>query len=227
MNYPSLNKRYQKRLRHHLLIAAASLFLSILIYAVLLQFYPDSSRRMFRWSMTTGYAAIVLLAVTLSLGAWNVLRGRVNPVSSDLRRDAGIWCGIFSLAHVAFGLNVHLQRWTQYFIDDAGKWRTDAFGLANYTGVAAALVAAALLATSNDVSLRFFKRERWKAIQRWNYVFVVLVVLHGVVYQYVEKRLLPYVFYIGAIALWMLAFQFAGFRKKRRQTPTAAAIPES
>jgi sulfoxide reductase heme-binding subunit YedZ len=167
--------------------------------------------------MATGYVALLLLAQTLSLGAWNFIRGRVNPVSSDLRRDTGIWCGFFSLAHVAFGLNVHMQSWTQYFIDDSGNLRTDAFGFANYTGVAATILIILLLATSNDISIRFLNRDRWKAIQRLNYFYVILVVLHGVIYQFVENRLVPYSLYIGAFALIIFAFQIAGIQKKRHQ----------
>ncbi len=227
MNFSALTNRGNKRLRNHLLIALVSLVLTGLLDAVLFQFYPDSQRWIFRWSVATGYVAALLLAVTLSLGAWNILRGRVNPVSSDLRRDAGIWCAIFSLAHVGFGLNVHLQRWAQYFIDDSGKLLTDAFGLANYLGVLATIIVLILVATSNDVSLRFFKRERWKWIQRSNYIFVFLVVAHSFVYQFVEKRLMPYGFIFGVIALWILMIQFAGFQKRRREMQTAAAVSQN
>lgn len=205
-------------MRHHLWLGLASFVVTILFYTVLLPFYPEAVRWSFRWSLATGYAAAVLLAVTLTLGAWNVLRGSVNnPVSSDLRRDTGIWCGIFSLLHVAFGLNVHMQNWTLYFVTEAGKPRVDLFGFTNYLGVLATLVVVVLLATSNDFSLRRFGRKRWKAIQRWSYVFAFLVAAHSVVYQIVEDRLLPFGFIFGAIALWMAAIQFAGFSKRRRE----------
>ena len=189
-----------------------------IIYAVLFHFYADAQRLIFRFSLTTAYIAVMLLSATLTLGAWNVFRRQVNPVSSDLRRDIGIWCGIFTLAHVLFGLNVHLQNWTQYFVNDAGRLWTDAFGLANYSGFLATLIVVALLTTSNDVSLRYFGRGRWKSIQRWNYIFALLTVLHGFVYQIIEKRLMPFGFIFGVIVLWIAAVQFAGFQTKRRET---------
>lgn len=220
----SITSRTQRRVRHHLLIASASFALTGLFYGILFYFYPDPSRWIFLCTMTTAYTATILLAVTLSLGAWNTLRRKVNPVSSDLRRDIGIWCGVFSLIHVAFGLNVHLKNWTQYFIDDAGNWRTDAFGSANYLGILATLIVIILLATSNDVALRYFGRERWKTVQRSNYIFVLLVAAHGVVYQFVEKRIVPFVFIFGAIVLWATAIQFAGFQKKRREMQAVKTV---
>jgi sulfoxide reductase heme-binding subunit YedZ len=227
MNFSAITKRTKKRLLHHLLIPLVCFALTGLLHAVLFQFYPDSQQWIFRWSLATGYIAALLLAATLTLGAWNILRKRVNPVSSDLRRDIGIWCALFSLAHVGFGLNVHMQRWTQYFIDDAGRLLTDAFGFANYSGVLATIIVLVLLATSNDVSLRFFKRERWKAIQRCNYVFAFLVVAHGFVYQFVEKRLLTFGFIFGVIALWILIIQFAGFRKRRREMRITTTVSQN
>lgn len=216
----SNTKRTQKRSKHHIFIALASFCLTGLFYVILLQFYPDPQRWIFRYSLATAYVAAILLATTLTLGAWNILRGRVNPVSSDLRRDAGIWCALFSLAHVAFGLNVHLQSWKQYFVDNTGTLLTDAFGFANYLGVIATLVILALLATSNDFSLKYFGRDRWKAIQRWNYILIVFTVLHGILYQIVEKRLIPFAFIFGAIALWIMMIQLAGFQKRRREMRT-------
>jgi sulfoxide reductase heme-binding subunit YedZ len=227
MDFLVITKRARKRLLHHLLITSVCFALAGLFYAVLFQFYPESQSWVFRWSLATGYIAALLLAATLTLGALNILRGRVNPVSSDLRRDIGIWCALFSLAHVGFGLNVHMQRWTQYFFDDAGKLLTDAFGFANYLGVLATIIALALLATSNDVSLRYFRRERWKKIQRLNYLFVFLVVAHSFVYQFVEKRLLTFGFIFGVIALWILIIQFAGFRKRRREMQISTTVPQN
>lgn len=222
----SINKRLSKRLRHHLLIALAMLIFAALLYLFLFHFYPENERWFFRWSMTTGYIAAILLAATLTLGALNILRERVNPVSSDLRRDTGIWCAIISFIHIAFGLNVHLKNWTQYFIDDAGKWRTDAFGFANYLGVLAGLALIALLLTSNDYSLRLLGRGRWKFFQRWNYFFVFIVALHGFLYQFVEKRLTPYSYFLAAGILWILAFQISGFIKKRKQLVPAKLSTE-
>ena len=209
-------KRTKKRLLHHFRLALASFALTILLYAVLLWFYPDPLRWVFRWSLATGYVAAALLAITLSIGAWKILCGRSNPVSTDLRRDIGIWCGVLSSVHVVVGLNVHFNSWMQYFMTEAGGVRTDFFGLANYSGLAATLVIAILLATSNDFSLTVLKSRRWKAIQRWNYFFAALVALHAFLYIAVEKRIVPFVFIFGAFAIWTLTIQACGFQKRRQ-----------
>ena len=62
------------------------------------------------------------------LGPLNVIRGRRNPVSFDLRRDLGIWSGVMALLHAAVGLNVHLrERPWLYFVDQKRRVRFDLF----------------------------------------------------------------------------------------------------
>ncbi len=215
------DKRARKRFRYHSWVAFFSLAATASLYSVLSLVYPSPQSLIFRWSLATGYVGAALLAVTLSLGARKILRGRSNPVSTDLRRDIGIWCGILSIAHVIVGLNVHMKSWTLYFVTDSGGLRTDLFGLANYAGLAATLLVVVLLATSNDFSLTVLKSKRWKAIQRWNYVFAVLVALHSFLFIVVEKRVVPFVIILGAFAVWTLIIQAVGFQK-RRQSLTAA-----
>ena len=182
---------------------------------VLAQPYPGAERETFRWSLTTGYVALGLLATTLSLGVWNVVRGRRNPVSSDLRRDLGIWCACLSLAHVIVGLNVHMKSWTLYFVQETGWPRADLFGAANYLGALAGFVVVILVGTSNDYSIRRFGRTRWKMLQRFNYLFFVLVMLHALIYVAVEKRFIPYAPLLVVISAYVVAVQFAGFRRMR------------
>jgi len=52
-----------------------------------------------RLSFATAYPALMLIAVTLLIGPWNLLMGKRTPTSSDLRRDVGIWAGILSIIH--------------------------------------------------------------------------------------------------------------------------------
>lgn len=61
---------------------------------------PDAK---YKWSMSTAYVSLLLLGCTLLTGPLNVLRRQRNPVSTDLRRDIGIWSGIVSLVHVGIG----------------------------------------------------------------------------------------------------------------------------
>jgi len=171
-----------------------------------------------RLSIATAYAAFFLLLAALVFGPWNVLSGKPNPLSFDLRRDVGIWAGILALAHTAIGLNVHLRgRPWLYFVDLHNRVRHDAFGLANDSGGVAAMLLLLLLAISNDLSLRRLGTKKWKSLQRYTYAAAGLTVIHGVTYQHVEKRHIAY-----EIALWgsaglIAALQLAGWRAPRAQ----------
>jgi sulfoxide reductase heme-binding subunit YedZ len=142
-------------------------------------------------------------------------------VSTDLRRDIGIWAALLGLFHTIVGLQVHMKgRFWLYFVFSPNEdrflpVRYDLFGFANYTGLAATLVLIMLLALSNDLSLRRLGARRWKSLQRWNYPCCIFVVLHGVAYQFIENRSLWFIGLFGSIVLVAGALQLAGFRKKR------------
>ena len=90
---------------------------------------------MFRWSMATAYVGLAPLAVSLVTGPLNVLRRRPNPVSSDLRRDIGIWARLISIAHFLVGWQVHMpRRYLYWFREVSGSGalvpRTELFGFA-------------------------------------------------------------------------------------------------
>lgn len=214
--------------RHHLILAiVCGASISILYLTV------QSNDELFRWSMATGYVGIGLLGGTLITGALNVLRHRRNPVSTDLRRDIGIWCGLVSLAHVVIGLQVHMGNMLLYFFREAGKLRnlaprSDLFGFANYAGLIAVLIIFLLLLLSNDVSIRRLGIKRWKFLQRWNYVLIFFVVLHSIAYQIVENRSLPYLLLFGAIVGVTLIIQLLGFRQQNKTLRAASNnVPES
>lgn len=151
-----------------------------------------------RASFATAYPALVLLAATLLVGPWNWLRKKPNPVSSDLRRDLGIWAGILSLVHTAIGQCVHLRGrpWLYYIYGPTEHHslpiRHDAFGLANYTGAISSLLVLALLATSNDYSLRNLGIAGWKTLQRWNYAVFALAGAHALLYQEAIEKQQPW-----------------------------------
>lgn len=207
-----------KRVRRHVVLALVSAALAAAIFCVLSS--PDG---IFKLSMASAYAGLVLLGASLIVGPWNVLRSRPNPVSTDLRRDIGIWAGLVGIFHVVIGLQVHMRgKLWLYFVYPSGEHhllplRYDPFGFANYTGLGATLALLLLLALSNDLSLRRLGTIRWKSLQRWNYACGALVVLHGIAFQLIEERVLPFIALFGAIVLVAAAFQFAGFRTKRSQ----------
>lgn len=202
------------RLARHLLLAAVSAAVFGLFFALL---RPDD---LLWWaSMSSAYASLGFLAITLGLGPWNRIRGLPNPVSTYLRRDIGIWCGIMGIVHVVFGLQVHMGNMLLYFVPAPGTqrfpYRLDTFGLANHAGLAATVVLALLLALSNDASMRKLGGRPWKSLQRWNYAGAALVVVHGALYQLLEKRKLVLVLACVAIVGVTAALQVAGIRATR------------
>ena len=208
-------------LRHHLPLALGTGLALLAIYSYVRQ---ESEDGLFIWSMATAYVAMALLSATLLTGPINVLRGRRNPVSTDLRRDIGIWAAVVGLAHVVVGLQVHFRgRMWMYFVREVEETadlvlRTDLFGFANYTGLLATFILLLLLALSNDFSLRRLKASRWKALQRWNYGLILLVVIHGAAYQLIEQRRVSYVVLLSLLVATTLLVQLAGFRQRRRRT---------
>ena len=168
-----------------------------------------------RASFATAYPALALLAATLLIGPWNVLRRKPNPVSSDLRRDLGIWAGILGVLHAAVGQFVHLRgRPWLYYVYGPGEhhhgMRHDLFGLANYTGALGALLLAMLFATSNDFSLRRLGTGKWKQLQRWNYAVFALVAVHSFAFQGVEKQKQLWVVTAAFCVAAALSLQIAG-----------------
>ena len=203
------------RSKRHLTLAAGAIAITCLAYAATPP--PDIRHRM---SMATAYAGLIFLAVSLWLGPWNVLRRRPNAISFDLRRDVGIWTGILAILHTAIGLIVHLRgRMWMYFFKEAHPLRLQntKFGFANFTGLAAALLFLMLLAISNDLSLRALKTNRWKSLQRWAYVAFVLTAAHGIAYQLIEKRSVPWVVVFAAVMVAVVAAQLLGLIQCRRR----------
>ncbi len=205
------------RSARHVTLAALAIAITCLAYAATPP--PDVRHRL---SMATAYAGLILLAVSLWIGPWNVLRRRPNPVSFDLRRDIGIWTGILAILHTIIGLTVHLRgRMWMYFLKSLHplKLQNTQFGFANFTGLGAALLFLMLLAISNDLSLRALKTRRWKSLQRWTYAAFVLTAVHGITYQLIEKRHVPWVLVFALVMVAAAAAgQILGFVQVQRRT---------
>ncbi len=154
--------------------------------------------------------------------------GRRLPVSSYLRRDIGIWSAGVSAAHVVFGFLVkHADgQLLSYFFESGDRSRilTNAFGLANWLGLAALLIVAGLSAISSDVALRKLKAKRWKRLQRWNYALAGLVVAHAVFYGALWRLDSPYTVALLTVSFTVAAAQAVGVRLWRRR---AALSPQS
>jgi sulfoxide reductase heme-binding subunit YedZ len=204
---------------HHLpLLVVSGISIAVLYYT---RTYKDAISRA---SFATAYPALTLLAATLLVGPWNTLRKQRNPISSDLRRDIGIWAGILGILHTVIGQNVHLRGrpWLYYIYErkshHAIPIRHDLFGFANYTGAASVLLLVALFATSNDYSLRALGTPRWKRLQRWNYAVFALAAAHAAAYQSSEKQAFPFVVTLSICVGLTITLQAAGFVRRRAAT---------
>lgn len=211
-----MSARLRSRLwRHHLPLGLVSAACVWLLYVT-----RDYSDVLTRLSFATAYPALALLAATLIIGPLRILSGKAGVMSLDLRRDIGIWAGILGVLHAGFGQFVHLRGrpWLYYIYE---KWnvmpvRYDMFGFSNYTGLIAALLLLALLATSNDVALRKLGLPDWKRLQRWNYLCFGLTALHTFGYLLGIKALKPSL--IATAALFVAAattLQYLGWRRRR------------
>jgi len=165
--------------------------------------------------MSSAYVAFTLIVLTLAIGPINALRGVRLPVSNDFRRDTGIWACTWSIFHTVVGLQVHLRgRMIEYFLYPTSasllaRIRFDMFGLANYFGLLAAVLAVVLAAISNDWSLRMLGATRWKRLQQLNYILFTIAIVHAVLYQIVEKRIPPFALAFGFLAGTALTLQIA------------------
>jgi sulfoxide reductase heme-binding subunit YedZ len=181
----------------------------------------------------TGYLALALLALTLLVGPANLLLRRRNPVSSYLRRDLGTWTAIASIVHVILGFDAHGNgQVLTYFISD-GRPLLNSFGLGNWTGLAALVIVAMLLALSTDHTLRELKAQTWKDLQRLNYLLFALVCAHAYLYgALLQTRsrlaLLIILTVVAVIAgqaggVWLWRSRNAGARTPRPTLPTATS----
>lgn len=211
-----ISVRLKRRLvEHHFVLAvivAASLALGV-------EFLP-SPNPLFRWSMATAYVGLALLGASLIIGPLNLLNRRRNPVSTDLRRDVGIWAGVVSCVHFVVGWQIHMKHRYLYFLSENEatrqlRPRTDFFGFANDTGLAAVLIALLLLVLSNDYYLRKLGSARWKWFQQWNYALFVLVLAHGIAYQIIEKRAAGFVVALTILSVSAIVAQTVGYLKVR------------
>lgn len=212
------NRLYRRLLQHHLVLAFVCAISFVLLYIT----RPDTQPPVFRTSFSSGYIALVLLAITLWMAPWNLLRGKRFPVSSDLRRDVGIWAAIMTLIHTGFGLNIHFGGYTWlYFFYPSGEgshWiplRHDLFGFSNQTGAIATFIVILLFATSNDFSLRKLRTPRWKKLQRWNYALFALTVVHTAGYQAIESQRPAFVATLVISVTITLVLQAVGFQIRR------------
>jgi sulfoxide reductase heme-binding subunit YedZ len=180
-------------------------------------------------TVATGYVAVGLLGLTLLIGPANLLLRRRNPVSNYLSRDVGTWAAIGSVVHVIFGLQVHgggrISDFLHYFVASDGSPLTNSFGLGNWTGLAALVIVAGLLALSSDVALRKLKARPWKRLQRLNYALFALVIAHAFFYGALLRMTSPFTLLLGVSVIAVFVGQATGiWLWRRRYSRTAATV---
>jgi len=200
-----------------------NLILALLIAAGLVVGYRVSrvQRPVEALSFATAYVALGLLVATLSIGPLNLMTVAPNPVSTHLRRDLGVSTALVGTAHTVLGLQVHKGgNLAGYFLPPASGNldAAAAFVATNYMGALATFLLLLLLALSNDYSLRRLGKLRWKRLQQWSYVIVVLVALHGAVYQLLEKRRPGGVLLFATLVASLILVQLRGVAIHRTRT---------
>jgi sulfoxide reductase heme-binding subunit YedZ len=185
-----------------------------------------------RFTTATGYVALGLLALTLLIGPANLLLRRRTPVSSYLARDVGTWAAILSVIHMATGFFVHgppapiVERILFYFFAPDGGPLTNAFGLGNWTGLAATVIVVGLFTISSDFALRKLKAGPWKQLQRLNYALFGLVVLHAIYYGALLRVTSITTILLGLTVILVFIGQMIGvWLWRRRHARTAAGQP--
>jgi len=174
-----------------------------------------------RLTVATGYIATLLLAFTLLIGPANLLLRRRNPISSYLRRDAGMWTAGSSVVHVIVGLQVHsggqLSGYLAYFFGRDGSLLLNSFGIANWIGLVATVIVVGLLTISSDLALRTLNAPRWKWLQRLNYALFALVVAHAIFYGALLRVNSPFTMLLVLGVTAVLAGQTLGIYLWRRR----------
>jgi sulfoxide reductase heme-binding subunit YedZ len=170
---------------------------------------------------TSGYLSIFLLAVSLLLGPINLLLKIKNPISTNLRRDIGVFGGLLGLIHSVVGLFMHFtgRPWL-YFVEEVEKGfaiRGGNFGLANYTGLLGAFILILLVVISNDYFLRKLKAAKWKNLQRFTYLMFVLVIAHCIFYRLNADKIDLIIYLYLPMFLIILVFQLIGIWLKTRK----------
>ena len=182
-----------------------------------------------RLVFASGYIALGLVVLTLLIGPVNLMLHRRVPISNYLSRDVGTWAVIFSVIHVIVLLLAHddggglVASFWQFFVAPDGSLLTNSFGLGNWTGLAALVIAVGLLAISNDFALRKLKAGPWNRIQRLNYVLFALVPLHAFFYGALLRVTSPFTVLLGLSVLAVFVGQAAGIWLWRRRYGRPAA----
>lgn len=77
-----------------------------------------------------------------------------------------------------------------------------------------------LLLLSNNRAIKKLGIQRWKKWQRSSYLLLLILPVHGLTYQILDKRIGGYTLLLGAIVTTAITLQLAGRVKFRRSSPS-------
>jgi methionine sulfoxide reductase heme-binding subunit len=168
-----------------------------------------------RLSAATAYAALLLLAATLSLGPVNVMLRRPNPLSTDARRDIGLWTAVLATVHtiLAIATPLRFDVWRAFAVSP-DRLAIDSMSTANDVGLAATLLILLLAAISNDRALRLLGGPRWKSLQRLSYLLFALAVAHTLLYDRLVQPGPIYELLLVATVMAVLTLQINGWLER-------------
>jgi methionine sulfoxide reductase heme-binding subunit len=206
-----------RRVRHHLVLAGICV---VLVFFIAQSFTAPLQTRL---SAATAYTSLLCLAATLLLGPVNVMLRRPNPLSTDVRRDLGLWAAALATIHTLLVVATPLRPdiW-RIFAVSPGRLTIDSMSTANDVGLAATLLILLLAAISNDGAMRLFGGMRWKSLQRLSYLLFFLAVAHTLLY---DRLVQPGPFYellLLAAVMAVLTLQINGWLE--RNARRAASI---
>lgn len=200
----------RKRLAYHVKVGAFSLLLSSIFFVGL-----GAERSV--TDAALAYASLVLLSVTLVLGPLSMLAPQPLQKLMPMRREIGVWSFFLALAHVLLLFHDHNWNVLRFFITpgDGGAWTINltAWGIGNYLGLGALVLAAVLAATSNDWSFRALGLSSWKHLQQLNYTLFALSAFHTLVYLPVMKRSPAFWAVFWILTIITIGLQTIGFVK--------------
>lgn len=183
---PSTSKPHKRpTLIRHTVVFVLS---AVLVYAFAVV-HGDWSP-MHRWNRAFGDASVVLLAMTMSIGAMSRL---VRPTAKWLpwRRELGIYAVLLATVHTV----IILDGWVEWDffrlfgfefhpVDLKYVMFQHGFGLANAIGVLALGIGFILMLTSSDRAVRYLGATSWKTVQMTALIFWALVVVHTAYFLY-------------------------------------------
>ena len=179
-----------------------------------------------RFWKSIGDASLILLYVTLSLGPIARLNASLGRIVL-LRREIGIWFGLFGLLHTYLILDGWVRwdvmRFLGYeFVPQAGRnvRLESGFGMANLLGLAAVVIAIPLMVTSTDWAIKKLGGSAWKFLHFGTYIIFWLVVAHTLYFLFIHytlhfHRVPPppdwFRFPFVALTVTVIGLQAAGF----------------